>query len=176
MSLHHRNMSRGPEAENQTFTSTKNTKSPTIMQHQNGGHTAQSYVGTDVGKDHIDAFHRVLSGTKEKTRKRRFANTAKGHQAFITWIGAGPVRLCLEASGLVRHRRGHRALRGGEPGGDGRQGPRAAKQYGDSLLRRSKTDELDAELLADYAQRMPFETWEPPEAVFVELRAITRRI
>ena len=54
--------------------------------------------------------------------------------------------------------------------------PRAAKQFGDASMRRSKMDELDAELLCDYAERMPFEAWEPPEAVSVELRAITRRI
>ncbi len=54
--------------------------------------------------------------------------------------------------------------------------PRATKQFGDSMMRRSKTDEIDAGLLADYAQRMPFEAYEPPKAVFVELRAITRLI
>ena len=54
--------------------------------------------------------------------------------------------------------------------------PRAAKRYGDALMRRSKTDQADAELLASYAERTPFEAYEPPEAVFVELRAITRRV
>lgn len=35
---------------------------------------------------------------------------------------------------------------------------------------------LDASVLCDYAQRMPFEPWEPPEEAARELRAITRRI
>ena len=54
--------------------------------------------------------------------------------------------------------------------------PRAAQQFREAAMRRSKTDELDAASLCDYAERMPFEAWEPPEAVSVELRAITRRI
>lgn len=43
-------------------------------------------------------------------------------------------------------------------------------------MHRSKTDALDAEVLCNYARRMPFEAWEPPEEAYRELQAITRRI
>ena len=145
------------------------------MHHHDQGDLTEAYLGIDVSKDHLDAFHHKSGGTKRETRKRRFANTPAGHRALIAWIGTGPARGGLEASGrysidvaIVLHETENVEVMV--------VNPRAAKRYGDSLMRRSKTDALDAELLAGYAERMPFEAWEPPEAVFVELRAITRRI
>ena len=134
-----------------------------------------AFVGIDVSKDHLDTFERAFTCTREKTRRRRFSNTAKGHEALAAWIGQQSARVCLEASGrysidvaIALADLEHVELMV--------VNPRAARQFADASMRRSKTDALDAEVLADYAQRMPFEAWEPPEAVFVELRAITRRI
>jgi transposase len=140
-----------------------------------GTYVGLTYVGIDVGKEHLDVFARVQSGPKEQTRKHRFPNTAKGHRALARWIGREPARVALEASGRYSIDVSA-ALCEVETLALMVVNPRAAKQFGDSMMRRSKTDEIDADLLASYAQRMPFEAYEPPEAVFVELRAITRRI
>src|SRR5437867_9301279 len=35
---------------------------------------------------------------------------------------------------------------------------------------------LDAQVLAEYARRMPFQLWQPPRAAALELRTITRHI
>jgi transposase len=43
-------------------------------------------------------------------------------------------------------------------------------------LRRSKTDPADALVLLEYARRMPWQTWQPPSAAALTLRAITRRL
>ena len=54
--------------------------------------------------------------------------------------------------------------------------PRAVSQFAGAYLRRSKTDALDALVLVEFAKRMPFEAWKPPEAHAFNLRAISRRI
>jgi len=40
---------------------------------------------------------------------------------------------------------------------------------------RNKTDPADAQVLAEYARRMPFQSWHPPQAA-LELRTIARHI
>lgn len=131
----------------------------------------QSYLGIDVSKDHLDVFYRA----EDRTRRHRFRNTTAGHQALINWLGHEPTRCCLEASGrysidvaLALVEAKHLEVMVANP--------RAVKNFREASMRRSKTDALDAEVLCDYAQRMPFEAWEPPEEAHRELRAITRRI
>ena len=46
---------------------------------------------------------------------------------------------------------------------------------GHPSLRRSKTDAADAQVLAEYARRMPFQPWQPPSVAALQLRAITRQ-
>ena len=45
-----------------------------------------------------------------------------------------------------------------------------------ATLCRSKSDPADAQVLAEYARRMPFQPWHPPQAAALELRALTRHI
>jgi transposase len=45
-----------------------------------------------------------------------------------------------------------------------------------ATLCRSKTDPADAHVLAEYARRMPFQSWPPPPVTALELRTITRHI
>jgi transposase len=43
-------------------------------------------------------------------------------------------------------------------------------------MKRSKTDAVDAEILAIYCEKMSFEAWEKPGDEMIELRAFSRRI
>ncbi len=54
--------------------------------------------------------------------------------------------------------------------------PKAAHNFAKALMTRSKTDAIDAENLAIYAERMPFEAWERPADECIGLRANARRI
>ena len=54
--------------------------------------------------------------------------------------------------------------------------PRALSQFAGAFLRRSKTDALDAEVIVEFAKRMPFKPWTPPDPETLNLRAISRRI
>lgn len=47
--------------------------------------------------------------------------------------------------------------------------PRQAHHFAQALLRRSKTDALDAALLAQVAAHLPLPAWQPPPAIYHEL-------
>lgn len=129
------------------------------------------YLGIDISKDCLD----ICCHTNGREQQRRFPNTSAGHQALIDWLGNGPIRACIEASG----RYGldiALALSEAEDIQVMVANPRAVKNFREASMRRSKTDALDAGVLCEYAQRMPFEPWEPPEEATRELRALTRRI
>lgn len=53
--------------------------------------------------------------------------------------------------------------------------PKTVNRFAATLC-RSKTDPADAQVLAEYARRMPFQSWHPPQAAALELRTITRHI
>jgi len=60
--------------------------------------------------------------------------------------------------------------------------PKAPRGFAKAQMRRTKTtgrtktDAVDAAVIADYARRMSFSPWEPPPEATRELRAIARRI
>ncbi|NEV65182.1 IS110 family transposase, partial [Thiorhodococcus minor] len=106
---------------------------------------------------------------------QEFANTPSGHQALLKRLRQARVqRVCLEATGTY-HLDLALALEGG---GVAVMvvNPKAAKRFAEALLTRTKTDAVDAAVLAEFAQRMPFEPWQPPAPVTLELRAYARRL
>lgn len=134
----------------------------------------RTHVGIDVSKDDLDACKLCGSSSGDK-QTRRFKNTSAGHRQLIQWIGEGPAKVCMEASGRYGL---DAALALCESEGLELMvaNPRAIKNFREASMRRSKTDAIDAEVIVEYARRMPFEAWEPPEEATRELRAITRRI
>lgn len=115
-------------------------------------------------------------GDSGRWLQRSFPNRASGHQALIQWLQKSgiQVRVCLEATGvysldiaLALH-----AASGLEIAV---LNPKMVNRFAATLC-RSKTDPADAQVLAEYARRMPFQSWHPPQAAALELRAITRHI
>ena len=110
-------------------------------------------------------------------QRREFLNTAVGHEGLIQWLSksATAVQVCIEATGLYSLDLAlalHRA--------EGIEvmvaNPRAIADFAKALLQRSKTDQLDAEVMLEFARRMPFVAWQPPSSPQLELRALMRRI
>jgi len=105
-----------------------------------------------------------------------FENSAEGHQALIKALMKRKVeRVCMEATGVYHldlavalHDLGCIELMV--------LNPKAAKQYGDAVMNRTKTDGVDAALLAGYAQSMPFQAWKRPDTVYLHIRACARRL
>ena len=98
-------------------------------------------IGVDVSKDHLDA-HRLADGAS-----RRFANDKGGRKAFVKWFAQTPVqRVVFEPTG-PDHRAFERAL-----GAAGvpfvKVNPRQARRFAEAIGKLSKTDRLDAAMLA----------------------------
>jgi len=131
-------------------------------------------IGIDVGCKELV----VVIMVNGKARKAKsFDNTPSGHQAIIHSLTKlkGETKVCIEATGVY-----HFDLAVALSRTDGIEvmviNPKAAHNFAKALMTRSKTDAIDAENLAIYAERMPFEVWERPADECISLRAISRRI
>lgn len=132
------------------------------------------FAGCDVSKATIDASLLMEGGRR---RRKRFTNSPEGHYELIGWLTASSalVRLVLEATGnysldlaLALHSAADIELMVANPS--------ATRQFAGAQMRRSKTDRVDADVLADFASRMKFVLWEPPEEAVLKLRGISRRM
>lgn len=133
-----------------------------------------NYAGIDVSYKHAV----IVVSVKGKARKAKtFDNTPAGHKAIIQLLSKlkGESRVCLEATGIY-----HFDLAVALSRAEGVEvmviNPKASHHFAKVLMKRSKTDAVDAELLAIYSERMPFEAWQRPADEQIALRAISRRI
>ena len=128
----------------------------------------------------IEVSHHTLVvalGTAERPASlREFPNTPQGHQAVLCFLArAGrAVRVAMESTGLYGldlalslHHAGVELMVAH---------PRAVRHFAHALMERSKTDQLDAEVLRQFAARMPFVAWRPPSAAALKLVAVARRL
>jgi len=118
----------------------------------------------------------VAIGQDEKTGKpHEFENTSEGHAKILARLRAGKVtRVCMEATGTY-----HLDLAVALCDADLEVmvvNPKAAKHFAEAMLTRTKTDAVDATLLATFALRMPFEPWQRPDDKALAIRACARRI
>lgn len=137
-------------------------------------HKTYCYAGIDVSADYVDA---ALRAPDEPAQHRRFPNTPAGHEALRRYLTATKyvTRVAVEASGIYSLDL-TLALEEADAVEVMLVNPRAAKDYRRATMERSKTDKVDAAVLCDYASRMPFVAWHPPEESVLELRQIARRI
>jgi len=110
-------------------------------------------------------------------QRREFPNTAAGHQVLVQWLSksATAVQVCLEATSLYSLDLAL-ALDRAEGIEVMVANPRAIADFAKALLQRSKTDQLDAEVMLEFVRRMPFVPWQPPKPHRLDLRALMRRI
>jgi transposase len=131
-------------------------------------------LGLDVAKL---KFNACLIREGGKLRHRVFANSEAGFSQLAEWLaknGAGQVHACLEATGTYSealaaylHGAGHTVSV---------VNPAAIKAYAQSVLSRTKTDRVDASLIAGFcAERRPT-AWHPPAPEVRELQALVRRL
>ena len=127
----------------------------------------------------IDVSARSLSVCLEVEGRREVfeeTNTTQGHRRLCKRLarrGAAVVRVAMEPTGPYSLAP---ALALVEAGFEVMMvNPKDAQRFA-SLLTRSKTDALDAEVLLNYLQRMPFVAWKAPSPVRLELQAVARRL
>src|SRR5260370_17112640 len=105
----------------------------------------------------------VALQTDGQLRSSEFPNTAAGHKQLVRYLRhySRRLRICLESTGLYGLDVAL-ALQGQEGLEVMVANPRSVRHFAQAMMKRSKTDPLDAELLAEYSQRMPFQAWQPP--------------
>jgi transposase len=134
--------------------------------------TPLAWLGIDIAKDSFAACllleRRVLAGS--------FDNTPSGYKQLDHWLKkrqVAQVHACLEATGRYSegvaehlHAAGHTVSV---------INPARLKAFGQATLTRTKTDQTDAALLAEFCRRQQPEPWTPPAPEQRALRALVRR-
>lgn len=130
-------------------------------------------LGIDISKQKFDAAL-VVDG---KARHKSCKNSAEGFEALTLWLekqGIEKVHACLEATGnygeelaIYLHKAGNIVSI---------INPARIKGFAQSELIRTKTDKLDAGLIARFCLAMKPGAWIPPSAEIRSLKALVRRI
>jgi transposase len=132
-----------------------------------------SVLGIDIAKQKFDAALLMDGKTKHKTCK----NSAEGFETLTLWLekqGVRKVHACLEATGnygedlaIYLHEAGHMVSI---------VNPARIKGFAQSELIRTKTDKMDAALIARFCLAMKPGPWIPPSSEIRSLRALVRRV
>jgi transposase len=129
------------------------------------------FLGIDISKE---TFHACLLSDLGEAKKV-FVNSAKGFQQLNAWLGnrhCADVHVCMEATGaywegLAVHLHGA-----------GRRvsvvNPTRIKAFAQSELLRTKTDAVDAALIARFCKSQCPELWTPPPPEIRVLQALVR--
>lgn len=129
------------------------------------------YVGVDVGKLEVVA---AVAGRRVRT----FHHTGHGISGLVRWLGGvrgdGSVQVCMEATGIYSRRLALRLLK--HPGvAVSIINPAQITAYRQVLLRRTKTDAVDAEVILAYAQSQHPAEWQPGSRVTETLTALVKQ-
>jgi transposase len=130
------------------------------------------FLGIDIAKAKID----VALAIDRKFRTKSFPNAPKGFDQLQEWLqhhGVSRVHACMEAThvyweALALHLTdaGHHVAV---------INPALAKAHAQALGLRSKTDTVDAKMLADFARTHQPPAWQPPSEAVQRLRALVQR-
>lgn len=105
----------------------------------------------------------------------QFEQTPAGHAKLVACLQKHQVEaVVMEATGIYYFDAAMALSRAGVPVSV--INPRSAHHFAKVMLEHSKTDRIDASLLAEYAQRMDLKPWQPPREDWLALRDISRRI
>lgn len=136
--------------------------------------SATAYLGIDVAKKKVDV---ALRGSEGKVREKAVANTAAGATALLAWVAryhTGPVHACLEATGTYGIALAERLADAGYV--VSLVNPARIAAYARSRLTRSKTDPVDARLIAEFCEKETPPRWGPPAPELRALQALVRRL
>jgi len=134
--------------------------------------TKSLFAGIDVGAEELILLVRK-NGTSYKPQK--FANAPADRARLAKKLAGLPgIIVCLEATGVYHfdlsialHDAGVALMV---------VNPKSSHNFAKVLMKNSKTDAVDAETLAQYAERMDFVAWARPSDEKISLRSFARRI
>lgn len=129
-------------------------------------------LGIDIAKEKIE----VALLVSDKVKNKSFKNSGDGFEGLAFWLkklGIERVHACLEATGnygedlaIFLHEADHTVSI---------INPARIKGFAQSELVRTKTDKIDAGVIARFCVAMKPEPWGPPSPEIRALRALVRR-
>lgn len=130
-------------------------------------------LGIDISKSVFDVS--LLSNGSCKWNS--FENNLEGFQRLDHWLHKNSLdqtRCCMEATGQYADQVAEYLYVSGYEVSV--VNPARIKFYGNSKLKRNKTDKADAELIAEYCLREKPDLWSPPPQSFKDLQATIRHL
>lgn len=131
------------------------------------------FLGIDIAKKTFD----VALERNDKLKHKKFENNPEGFKQLDSWLvkqGVIEIHVCLEATGsysealaLHLHQAGHKVSL---------VNPARIKAFGQTELRRNKTDRADATLIARFCSMHRPAAWVPPPSEIRELQALVRHL
>jgi transposase len=133
------------------------------------------YLGIDVAKAKLDCALRMNDG---RIRHKVVPNTAAGFDELHTWLdkhGVSTLHVCMEATGIYWEAVAeHLAQSSGFTVSV--VNPAQIKAFGASHLVRTKTDKVDARLIAEFCCERRPAPWQAPTPAEQALRALVLRL
>jgi transposase len=132
-----------------------------------------SYLGIDIAK----ATFEVVLQVGPRQNSRGFSNDPAGFRGLNRWLdkqGAGQVWAVQEATGRYGEALAHYLAEQGHTVSV--VNPACIKAYGQSQMRRAKTDRGDAALIAEFGRTHALPRWTPPSPEQQHLRDLVRRL
>ena len=133
-----------------------------------------STLGVDIAKLKFDG---CLLKENGKTKHKVFANTKHGFEQLTAWLDSHQVadlHVCLEATGSYGEALASYLFDAGYRVSV--VNPAMVKAFAASRLTRTKTDKVDAELIARFCLAQKPLAWSPPASEVRELQALVRRL
>jgi transposase len=130
------------------------------------------YLGIDVGKVQLHA--ELLQGTA--TARKSVPNSIKGFEQLCKWLAnrkVSDVHVCLEATGTYGEAVAEYMFDAGYRVSV--INPAQIKAFGRSVLVRTKTDLVDAGVIAQFCRERNPPAWAPPSREIRAFRALLRR-
>ncbi len=129
-------------------------------------------VGIDISAKTVEVVSRDEG---RNSRPERFEQTALGHRELIKWLRQlKPVLIVLESTGIYYLDLAVALYEAGLPVAV--INPKSARRFAELKLERTKTDGVDAGLLAEFGERMTPPLWRAPDTQCLALRDLGRQI
>jgi transposase len=138
--------------------------------------TLQTFRGIDISKAKLDCALLVEDSKQRKYWSKTVPNTPEGHAALSLWlaqkaVSAAPV--CLEATGVYWEDVAQALTEAGHPVAV--VNPALIEAHARSTGIRTKTDAVDARVIADFCREKRPPAWTPPPVSQRVLRALVNR-
>jgi transposase len=132
------------------------------------------HLGIDVAKAKLDCALRLVDG---KFKHKVVENSQKGFAALTEWLAKHEginAHVCMEATGVYWEAVAE--FLAGQNMVVSVMNPAQIKAFGTSRLVRTKTDKVDAKLIAQFCFERHPEAWQAPSSSEQELRALVLRL